>query len=197
MKEKRGTVSSAKTASRKESVLSTGTEIPTGDILPTETAGLIKVEEMKDKEKTVVFNRRATHDYFLEEKYECGLVLTGTEIKSIRDGRVQFKDSYISIIKGEAWIKGMHISPYRFGNIFNVDEERDRKLLMHKYEIRKLYDKVRLKGYTLIPVRMYLKSGRAKLEIALARGKNLYDKRESAKLRDAKREMEKALKFKR
>jgi SsrA-binding protein len=148
----------------------------------------------KSREKTVAMNRRASHDYFLEDRYECGLVLTGTEIKSIRDGKVQFKDSYISIYKGEAWIKGMHISPYRFGNIFNVDEERDRKLLMHKYEIRKIYQKVKTKGYTLVPVRMYLKNGRAKLEIALAKGKNLVDKRETQKLRDAKREMEKALK---
>lgn len=149
----------------------------------------------KSKEKTVVFNRRASHDYFLEDKYECGLVLTGTEIKSIRDGKVQFKDAYISIYKGEAWIKGMHISPYKYGNIFNVDEERDRKLLLHKYEIQKLHMKVKTKGYTLVPVRMYLKNGRAKLEIALAKGKNLVDKRETQKLRDAKREMEKALKL--
>ncbi|MDO4520454.1 MAG: SsrA-binding protein SmpB [Erysipelotrichaceae bacterium] len=149
----------------------------------------------KSREKTVAMNRRASHDYFLEDRYECGLVLTGTEIKSIRDGKVQFKDSYISIYKGEAWIKGMHISPYKYGNIFNVDEERDRKLLLHKYEIQKLHMKVKTKGYTLVPVRMYLKNGRAKLEIALAKGKNLVDKRETQKLRDAKREMEKALKL--
>ncbi len=149
----------------------------------------------KSREKTVAMNRRASHDYFLEDRYECGLVLTGTEIKSIRDGKVQFKDSYISIYKGEAWIKGMHISPYKYGNIFNVDEERDRKLLLHKYEIQKLHMKVKTKGYTLVPVRMYLKNGRAKLEIALAKGKNLVDKRETQKLKDAKREMEKALKL--
>ncbi len=147
------------------------------------------------KEKVVALNRKASHEYFLEEKIECGIVLTGTEIKSVRAGKVQFKDAFISIYKGEAWIKGMHISPYEFGNIFNVDETRDRKLLLHKYEIRKLYDKVRLKGYTLVPTRMYLKDGRAKMEIALAKGKNLYDKRETDKLRDAKRAMEKALKF--
>jgi SsrA-binding protein len=153
------------------------------------------VEGKGKSEKTVVLNRRASHDYFLEEKYECGMVLTGTEIKSIRAGKVQFKDSYISIYQGEAWIKGMHISPYKYGNVFNVDETRDRKLLLHKYEIRKLYQKVKTKGYTLVPVRMYLKNGKAKLEIALAKGKNLIDKREDAKLRDAKREMEKALKL--
>ncbi len=158
----------------------------------------IKVSNMakeEGKEKVVALNRKASHEYFLEEKIECGIVLTGTEIKSVRAGKVQFKDAFISIYKGEAWIKGMHISPYEFGNIFNVDETRDRKLLLHKYEIRKLYDKVRLKGYTLVPTRMYLKDGRAKMEIALAKGKNLYDKRETDKLRDAKRAMEKALKF--
>ena len=147
-------------------------------------------------EKNIVVNRRATHDYFIEERIEAGIELTGTEIKSVRKGKVQFADSWITIVKGEAWIKGMHIAPYEYGNIFNVDETRDRRLLLHKLEIRRLYDKVRLKGFTLIPVRMYLKGGRAKMEIALARGKNLYDKRESAKLRDAKREMEKALKLK-
>ena len=147
-------------------------------------------------EKNVVVNRRAAHDYFIEERIEAGIELTGTEIKSVRKGKVQFADSWITIVKGEAWIKGMHIAPYEYGNIFNVDETRDRRLLLHKLEIRRLYDKVRLKGFTLIPVRMYLKGGRAKMEIALAKGKNLYDKRESARLRDAKREMEKALKLK-
>ena len=149
----------------------------------------------KTREKKVAFNRRASHDYFLEEKFEAGLVLTGTEIKSVRNGKVQFKDAYITIYKGEAWIKGMHISAYKEGNIFNVDEERDRKLLLHKLEIQKLLNKVKLKGFTLIPVRMYLKDGRAKLEIALAKGKNLYDKRQSDKVRDAKREVEKAMKY--
>ena len=146
--------------------------------------------------KNVAVNRRAKHDYYLEDYYECGLVLTGTEIKSIREGRVQFKDSYISIYRGEAWIKGMHISAYKFGNQFNVDEERDRKLLLHREEIRILHQKVKTKGYTLVPTRMYLKDGRAKLEIALAKGKNLYDKRQTEKMRDAQREMAKALKLK-
>ena len=108
----------------------------------------------ESKEKVVALNRKASHDYFLEERYECGIALTGTEIKSVRAGKVQFKEAFISIYKGEAWIIGMHISPYKYGNIFNVDETRDRKLLLHKYEIRKLYDKVRLKGYTLVPTRM-------------------------------------------
>ena len=149
--------------------------------------------EQKEKVKIVAENRKARHEYFLEERIETGIVLTGTEIKSIRDGKVQFKDAYISIRNGEAWIKGMHISPYRYGNVFNVDETRDRKLLLHKSEIRKLYDKVRLKGYTLIPVRMYLKNGMAKMEIALAKGKDLYDKRQTSKDRDAKRAVEKAM----
>lgn len=146
--------------------------------------------------KIVADNRKARHDYFIEETYEAGLVLTGTEIKSVREGRIQLKDSYVSIRNQEAWIKGMHISPYKYGNIFNVDADRDRKLLLHDYEIRKLYDKVRLKGYTLVPLKVYLKNGRAKLEIALAKGKALYDKRETEKQRDAAREMAKALKFK-
>ncbi|MBO7703941.1 MAG: SsrA-binding protein SmpB [Solobacterium sp.] len=145
--------------------------------------------------KVVADNRKARHDYFIEDTCEAGMSLTGTEIKSVREGRIQLKDSYISIRHGEAWIKGMHISPYKYGNIFNVDPERDRKLLLHKAEIRKLFDKVRLKGYTLVPLRIYLRHGRAKMEIALARGKNLYDKRETEKLRSAKREMEKALKL--
>ena len=147
-----------------------------------------------NKVKDVAVNRKARHDYFLEEGYECGLVLTGTEIKSIRMGKVQFKDAYISIYKGEAYIKGMHISHYVLGTFSNVDEERDRKLLLHKEEIRKLDSKVRLKGYTLVPTRMYLKDGRAKLEIALARGKDLYDKRQTEKQRDMSREIAKAMK---
>lgn len=153
--------------------------------------------ERSTKEKNVAVNRRASHDYFLEDRYECGIVLTGTEIKSIRAGHVQFKDSYISIWKGEAWIKGMHISQYKEGNVFNVDEERDRKLLLHKDEILKIYNSVKTKGYTVVPVRMYLKQGRAKLEIALAKGKNLYDKRQTQKERDARREMDRAMKYSR
>ncbi|MBW9212603.1 MULTISPECIES: SsrA-binding protein SmpB [Terrabacteria group] len=147
-----------------------------------------------DSIKVMAINRRASHDYFLEDHFECGMLLTGTEIKSIRLAKVQFQDSYITIRNGEAWVKMLHISPYKYGNIFNVDETRDRKLLLHKLEIRRLEQKVRLKGYTLIPVRIYLKNGKAKLEIALAKGKNLHDKRESQKERDAKREMAKALK---
>lgn len=146
-------------------------------------------------EKVVSYNRKASHDYFLEEFYEAGLVLQGTEIKSIRQGKVQFKDAYISFIGNEAFIKEMHISQYDHGNRFNHDETRERKLLLHKAEISKLQNKVKLKGYTIVPVKLILKGGRAKLEIALAKGKALYDKREDAKLKDAKREMEKALKL--
>lgn len=146
-------------------------------------------------EKVVSYNRKASHDYFLEEFYEAGLVLQGTEIKSIRQGKVQFKDAYISFISNEAFIKEMHISQYDHGNRFNHDETRERKLLLHKAEINKLQNKVKLKGYTIVPVKLVLKDGRAKLEIALAKGKALYDKREDAKLKDAKREMEKALKL--
>ena len=145
-------------------------------------------------QKTIDDNRKARHDYELYDRYEAGLELKGTEIKSIRRGKVQLKDSYISFYNNEAYIKGMHISPYEFGNIFNHDETRDRKLLLHKKEIRKLYQDTRIKGYTVVPVRLYLSKGLAKLEIALAKGKNLHDKRESQKAKDAKREIEKALK---
>lgn len=145
-------------------------------------------------QKTIADNRKARRDYELYDRYEAGLELKGTEIKSIRRGKVQLKDSYISFYNNEAYIKGMHISPYEFGNIFNHDETRDRKLLLHKKEIRKLYQDTRIKGYTVVPVRLYLSKGLAKLEIALAKGKNLHDKRESQKAKDAKREIEKALK---
>lgn len=146
------------------------------------------------KEKVISLNRKASHDYFLEDRYEAGLVLSGTEIKSIRQGKVNLKDSYVSFVNNEAYIKEMHISAYDYGNRFNHDETRIRKLLLHKTEIRKLHEKVKVKGYSLVPVKLYLKDGRAKLEIALAKGKALYDKRESEKQRDVKREIEKAMK---
>lgn len=144
--------------------------------------------------KVISYNRKASHEYFLEDRFEVGLVLQGTEIKAIRKGSVQLKDSFISFINNEAFIKGMHIPPYEFGNRFNHDETRPRKLLLHKEEIKKLQGKVKLKGYTIVPVSLYLEKGLAKMEIALARGKNLHDKRESEKARDAKREIEKAMK---
>lgn len=144
--------------------------------------------------KVIAHNRKANHEYFLTDRYEAGLVLQGTEIKSIRKGSVQLKDAYISFINQEAYIKEMHIPPYDFGNRFNHDETRVRKLLLHRDEIKKLQEKVKLKGYTIVPVSLYLDKGKAKLEIALAKGKNLHDKRESEKARDAHREIQKALK---
>lgn len=144
--------------------------------------------------KMIAVNRKASHEYFLTDRYEAGLVLQGTEIKSIRKGSVQLKDAYISFINQEAFIKEMHIPPYDFGNRFNHDETRIRKLLLHKDEIKKLQEKVQIKGFTIVPVSLYLEKGKAKLEIALAKGKNLHDKRESEKVRDANREIQKALK---
>lgn len=144
--------------------------------------------------KIIAVNRKASHEYFLTDRYEAGLVLQGTEIKSIRKGSVQLKDAYISFINQEAFIKEMHIPPYDFGNRFNHDETRIRKLLLHRDEIKKLQEKVQIKGFTIVPVSLYLEKGKAKLEIALAKGKNLHDKRESEKARDANREIQKALK---
>ena len=144
--------------------------------------------------KIVVFNRKASHEYFLEERFEAGLVLQGTEIKSIRQGHVQIRDAYISFTNDEAYVKEMHILGYEFGNRFNHDETRIRKLLLHKEEIRKLQQKVKLKGYTVIPISVYLEKGMAKMEIALAKGKDLHDKRNVQKEKDAQREIEKAMK---
>lgn len=145
-------------------------------------------------EKVIAVNRRASHDYFLEERFEAGLSLLGTEIKSIRLGKVQFKDAYITFINNEAFIKEMHISQYEYGNRFNHDETRERKLLLHRHEILKLQQKVKLKGYTIVPCRLYLSNGRAKLEIALAKGKSNYDKRESDKIKTMNRDISKAMK---
>ncbi len=144
--------------------------------------------------KMIAVNRQARHEYELLDRYEAGIELKGTEIKSIRKGKVQLKDAYISIRDGQAIVKGMHISPYEFGNRFNHDEVRDRRLLLHKREILKLDQAVRLKGLTLIPVSIYISHGLCKLEIAVARGKNLHDKRESAKKRDVEREIRKLVK---
>lgn len=147
------------------------------------------------KGKTIAENRKARHEYELFDRYEAGLELKGTEIKSLRKGKVQMKDSWISIKDNQASIKGMHISAYEFGNRFNHEETRDRRLLLHKNEILKLDQATRLKGYTIVPLRVYISHGLAKLEIALAKGKNLHDKRETAKKRDAQREIEKAMKY--
>ncbi len=144
--------------------------------------------------KVVSVNRKAYHEYFIIEKFEAGMVLTGTEIKSIRKGTVQFKDAYIHFVQGEAFIRDMYIAQYVQGNQFNHEETRERKLLLHKEEIRKLQRKSVLKGFTVIPLSLNLVDGRAKLEIALAQGKELHDKRQSEKERDAKREIAKVLK---
>ena len=148
---------------------------------------------MESGKKIVAQNRKASHDYFLEERFECGIVLTGTEIKSVRKGKVQLKESFISFINGEAFIKGMSISAYDFGNRFNHDETRERKLLLHRSEITKLSNKVKLKGYTIVPTCMYLKNGKVKIELALAKGKKLYDKRQDLAKKDANRRIEREL----
>ena len=149
----------------------------------------------KKQRKLIANNNKARHDYFIEETYEAGIVLTGTEIKSARLGKVSIKESYARIEKEEVIIYGMNISPYEQGNRFNVDPLRPRKLLLHKREIRKLIGATKLKGLTLIPLTMYInEAGLAKLEIALARGKKNYDKREAIAKRDASRNMERAMK---
>ncbi len=137
--------------------------------------------------KTVATNRKARHEYFIEDTYEAGIALTGTEVKSIRQGRVNIKDSYASIEKGEVFVNNMHISPYEQGNIYNVDPLRKRKLLLHKREIRKLQFATSQKGYTLVPLSVYLKNGLVKIELAVAKGKKLYDKREDIAKREAER----------
>ena len=144
--------------------------------------------------KTVAQNKKARHDYFIEETYEAGIELFGTEVKSIRQGRVNLKDSWCSIDKGEIFVNGMHISPYEQGNIFNRDPVRVRKLLMHKKEINRLYGVVKQTGYSLIPISLYFKDSRVKLQVGLCRGKKLYDKREDMAKRAAKRDMERAVK---
>lgn len=143
-----------------------------------------------------ILNRKARHDYFIEEEYECGIVLTGTEIKSIRDGKANIKDSYAIIRKNELFLLNMFISHYKEGNIFNHNETRTRKLLMHKKEILKLNDKITLQGYTLIPLKVYFKSNKAKVLLGLCKGKKNYDKRESIKERDIKRQLDKNAKAK-
>ena len=136
-----------------------------------------------------ITNRKAKYEYFIEETYEAGIVLTGTEIKSIRNGKANLKDSYAIIKNGEAFILNMHISKYDEGNIFNHDETRTRKLLLNKKEILKMRDKIEQAGFTLIPIRLYFKNNRAKLEIGVCKGKHSYDKRESIKKRDQEREL--------
>lgn len=146
----------------------------------------------KGSGKLIAQNKKAYHDYFIEETYEAGIVLKGTEIKSIRAGRVNLKDSYAQIKDGEVFLIGMHISPYEKGNRFNHDPERTRKLLLHKREINKLVGETKQAGYSLVPLKIYLKNGYAKVLIGLAKGKKKYDKREELKHKEAKREIERA-----
>jgi SsrA-binding protein len=144
--------------------------------------------------KVVSENRKAFHDYFIEDRVEAGIILTGTEIKSIRNGKVNLKDSYARLNNGEVWVHQMHISPYEQGNRYNHDPLRPRKLLLHRAEINKLIGKIQLQGLTLIPIKIYLKSGMAKVELAVCQGKKNYDKRQVLAEREGKREIERALK---
>ena len=146
------------------------------------------------KLKTLAQNKKARHEYFIEESFEAGIELCGTEVKSVRNGRISLTDAYIDVKKGEAFVIGMHISPYEMGNIFNKDPLRTRKLLLHKREINRLIGLTNEKGYTLIPLSVYLKDSFVKVQVAVARGKKLYDKRDVAAKRDAQKHMERAMK---
>ena len=148
----------------------------------------------KTDNKAVAQNRKAYHDYFIEDKFEAGIELAGTEVKSIRQGNLNLKDSFCIIKEGQLSVLGMHISPYEKGNIFNKDPRRTRRLLMHKREILRLFGKIKQDGYSLVPLSIYFKGPHVKLEIGLARGKKLYDKRDSAAKKDAKREIDRAMK---
>ena len=163
-----------------------------------ENPGRIPTKEVTAMEKKGVKiaaqNRKAHHDYYVEEKYEAGIELAGTEVKSVRAGTLNLKDSYCTVREGELFVHGMHISPYEKGNIFNKDPVRPRRLLMHKREIRKLHALVKQDGYTLVPLSVYFKDARVKVEVGLCKGKKNYDKRDAAAQRDAKREMDRAMK---
>ena len=148
----------------------------------------------KKERKLIANNKKAYHDYFIEEKYEAGIVLHGTEVKSMRMGKCSIKEAFIRIENGEVYAYGMHISPYEKGNIFNKDPLRPKKLLLHKQQIRKLIGSSAEKGYTLVPLQVYFRDGRAKIEIGLARGKKLYDKRQDIAKKDQMREAEKEMK---
>ena len=149
---------------------------------------------MKENLKTIAQNKKAFHDYFLEESFEAGIELCGTEVKSIRQGRVNLKDSWCSIVDGEMLVNGMHISPYEQGNIFNKDPMRVRRLLMHKREIMRLFGLVKQDGYSLIPVSLYFKGSRVKVQVGLCKGKKLYDKRSDLAARAAKRDIQRSMK---
>jgi SsrA-binding protein len=148
---------------------------------------------MADSRKIIATNRKASHTYFLEDRFEAGLVLSGTEIKSIRAGKVSLQQAYVQPRNDELWLVDAHIAPYAFGNRMNHDPTRPRKLLLHRRQINRLIDRVIMRGYTIIPTLLYLKGGRAKVEIALARGKRKYDKREALAKRDSERQMARAV----
>ena len=145
----------------------------------------------KESQKLIANNKKAYHDFFIDETYECGIALHGTEVKSMRMGKCSIKEAFVRIEDGEVFVYGMHVSPYEKGNIFNKDPLRVKKLLLHKYEINKLLGKIKEKGYTLVPLQVYFKDGKVKVEIGLARGKKLYDKREAIAKKDQRREAEK------
>ena len=149
----------------------------------------------KEQTKLIANNKKAYHDYFIEDKYEAGIALHGTEVKSLRMGKCSIKESFIRIENGEMFAYGMHISPYEKGNIFNKDPLRVKKLLLHKYEINKLAGKLAEQGYTLVPLQVYFSKGRAKMEIGLAKGKKLYDKRQDIAKKDQRRENERDFKI--
>lgn len=149
----------------------------------------------KEYTKVLAQNKKARHEYFLEELYEAGIALVGTEVKSIRMGQCSIKESFIRIENGEAYIYNMHVNPYEKGNLFNRDPLRTRKLLLHKREIRKLIGAIKTDGYTIVPVQVYLSGNHVKLEIALAKGKKLYDKREAIAKKDQRRDMEREFKL--
>lgn len=148
----------------------------------------------KESQKLIANNKKAYHDFFIDETYECGIALHGTEVKSMRMGKCSIKEAFVRIEEGEVFVYGMHVSPYEKGNIFNKDPLRVKKLLLHKYEINKLLGKIKEKGYTLVPLQVYFKDGKVKVEIGLARGKKLYDKREAIAKKDQHREAEKEFK---
>lgn len=151
-------------------------------------------QQKKGAKRNIAQNKKAYHDFFIEETIECGIELFGTEVKSLREGRVNLKDSYCNVVKGEVFVNGMHISPYEKGNIFNKDPMRVRKLLLHRREINRLIGLVQQQGYTLVPTSLYFLGSKVKLEMALAKGKKLYDKRDDAAKRDAKRDMDRVMK---
>ena len=157
---------------------------------------VIRLPKDKNANRSIAVNKKAFHDYFVEEKHECGLVLFGTEVKSVRQGKVNLKESWVRIHNGEVWAEGMHISPYEQGNIFNKDPLRVRRLLMHRREIMRLLGQVKQEGYSLIPLSLYFKGSRVKLQLGLCKGKKLYDKRADMAAKSAKRDIERAMKSK-